>query len=611
MLVTVLAAAALRIVAWALLSRTPFFAVPVVDASSFDIWARDILAGGGMMADAWFKPPLYPYLLAALYAVSGTSLVFVQAAQMLSGTALAALTCVVGRRVATPGVGLAAGLVTALLPVLPFFESQLLAEPWTTLLTLLALERLLIGAGGETPSRGRLATAGLLLGVAALGRPNLLAAVLAAGVWLAWDAGRPRRWRRAAPLLLAALLPVLVATSRNAAVSGDLVPISANLGANLFTGNRDGADGVSAIPVGLLWDDLQLECRQAGHGSAAASSRYLTRRALAWIAENPGRALALLGRKALALVSGWEIRNNIDPLWLAREHGVWLLGRWWPSTWLVLPFAAVGIGFACRGRGWGLLLSFAAVQAAALLPFFVNARFRQPLLPLLALFAAAGAAELGRRLRGGGVGAAAAPLLVLLVAGAVVNVDWLGVTDPRRNAEDAYNEALIHLRGYEGRPLDAGAAEAALQRALALDPDFADAQERAGALRLSRAQAGIARLNAMVRDGVTPQAEDLAARIVRELDDAKAYHRRALELVPRSYRSAANLGAADLLAGETYAALAAARSDPQAAAADRARARSRYQAARASLGRALRLNPSYGEARANQRLLEARLAAGS
>ena len=607
MLIVTTAAVVLRVLAWTLLARTPFFAVPVVDASSFDIWARDLLDGGGMMTDAWFKPPLYPYLLAGLYAVSGKSMAFVQAVQMLAGVASAALSLVLARRLLRPGPALAAGLITALLPILPFFEAQLLAEPWTTLLTLLALERLLIDGAGSSPPRGRVLQAGLLLGVAALGRPNLLALVLAVGVWLAWERGRPRVPARAWPLLLAAALPVLGATVRNLAVSGEPVLISANAGANLWAGNRDGADGISAIPVGLLWDDLQLECRQAGAVSAAASSRHLTRRALSWMGSHPGRAAELAGRRVLALLSGWEIRNNIDPGWLAREHGVWLLARWWPGTWLVIPFALAGAVFACRGRAWALLLTAAAVQAAALLPFFVNARFRQPLLPLLALFAAAGGAWLLGRWRAGGPRAALPGLVVLALAAAVVNVDWLDADAPRRNAEDAYNEAFIAMRGYDGRPVDAAAAEAALRKSLTLDPDHLDSLERAGALRLSRAQAGLGRLQTLLARGDTPQARGLGDQVLQVLEEAATYHGRALALLPRSYRSAANLGAADLLAGEVHAAFAAAAADPDRAVRDREQARRAYGAAREALGRALRLNPDYAEARSNLRLLQARL----
>ena len=80
---------------------------------------------------------------------------------------------------------------------------------------------------------------------------------------------------------------------------GEPVLVSANLGANLVAGHSDRADGVSAIPVGVQWDDLQLQTRQAGARTPAEASRYLTKQALGWMADNPGRTLALLGKKAL------------------------------------------------------------------------------------------------------------------------------------------------------------------------------------------------------------------------------------------------------------------------------------------------------------------------
>ncbi len=166
-------AAGLRVLYWALYSRTPFFHTPVVDASFFDIWARTLAEGRVFQADVFFKPPLYPYLLSWLYGLFGRSLPAVYLLQSLAGVGTCLLTWAIGRRVFGPRLALAGGLVTAALPILPFFELQLLAESWTTLLTLLA--------------------AWLLLGVAALGRPNLLLAAAAVAGWLAWPAAGARR----------------------------------------------------------------------------------------------------------------------------------------------------------------------------------------------------------------------------------------------------------------------------------------------------------------------------------------------------------------------------------------------------------------------------------
>ncbi|MBE0565312.1 MAG: hypothetical protein IH621_05080, partial [Krumholzibacteria bacterium] len=138
LLVVALAALAWRIVAWALLARTPFFASPVVDASHFDLWARALLAGQDFQPGAYFKPPFYPHLLAVLYNL-GLGLRGVYALQGLAGTGTALLTVLIARRVLPPRGALAAGLVVALLPILPFFEFQLLAESWSTLLTLMGV----------------------------------------------------------------------------------------------------------------------------------------------------------------------------------------------------------------------------------------------------------------------------------------------------------------------------------------------------------------------------------------------------------------------------------------------------------------------------------------
>ena len=610
----VLAAAAMRVAAWLQLSRTPFFASPVVDASTFDIWARAIAHGTTFpgAVDVFFKPPLYPYLLAGIYGVFGESPTAAYALQMIAGVVTCLLVLMIGRRVFGRAVGLGAAVATGLLPMLPFFEAQLLAESWTTLLTLLALERLLPakGEGAGEATTARLIQAGLVLGIAALGRPNLMLLILVVGVWAAWDASarRPRRLVRAAAVLAAAAVAILPVTVRNLSVSGEPVLISANFGANLVTGHHDGADGVSAIPVGLRWDDLQLTCREAGAASPAASSRHLTKVALGWMKDHPGRTLELFGRKVLVLVSGWETRNNIGAAWLAREHGVGLLSRWWPGTWLLLPFAMVGLVWAGRRPGTGLLLLATGVQAASVLPFFVNARFRLPLLPLLALFAAAGVVEVGRRLRGGDLRSAVGPVVVLIAAAVIVNVDWLGFDDTRWNAEDAFNEALIVQKSPVGVAPDLDAVERLLQRAIALDPTFADAHERLGVLNLMRGQQGLALLQRDIAGGDIAGAKRRAIQTQAALDAAAASHQEALALVTRAYRSAANIGTAALLAGETNTALAQAalaRGDSVLAADEAAAAMTRYRDADRYLGRALTLDPSFQEARSNRQVLAA------
>jgi hypothetical protein len=49
----------------------PFFALLVMDSDEYDRWAREIAAGDWLGSEPFFQPPLYPYLLAAIYSTIG------------------------------------------------------------------------------------------------------------------------------------------------------------------------------------------------------------------------------------------------------------------------------------------------------------------------------------------------------------------------------------------------------------------------------------------------------------------------------------------------------------------------------------------------------------
>ncbi|MEN8006777.1 MAG: glycosyltransferase family 39 protein [Candidatus Krumholzibacteriota bacterium] len=566
--ILVAAALAFRLVYWLLASKSLFMQTPVVDGSFFDIWARTLAAGRVFQAQAFFKPPLYAYLLSWLYQ-AGFTMTGVLVLQMLVGSGTVLLTFLCGRLVFTPRIAFGGALILAVLPILPFFETQLLAETWTTALTMGSVLLVLRMVTGKTAAPGRtLFIAGALMGVAALGRPNLMLLIAAVAVWLWW-------WRRSGNrppggevttgsiiLLLAGfLLAVSPATIHNLKY-GEFSLISANLGANLVTGNSDVADGVSALPVGVVWDDFQLQTRQEGMTSPGQASRYLTGKALAWVAANPGRALGLLGKKALLLVNAQEGRNNINPAWFAREEGVFLLARWWPATWLILPVAILGMALFRRWPpGASLLLWMVLIQAAGVLPFFVNARFRMPLLPFLALFAAAGVMVLIEHWQAGDRRALAVRLGFVAALFVVVNVDWFDLGADRWLARDWFNHGLIQGRPYEGRQPNPALAEQSFRRAMALNGDEVDFPERLGATLLGKAQQrlkvgkeGVQRQDWATARGAFGQAEPL-------LQEARGLHRRAVDLYPRSFRSWINLGISsnwlgDVQAGRTRIAMA-------------------------------------------------------
>lgn len=555
LLILVATAAVFRILFLTFASDSAFLHTPVVDASFFDIWARTMANGKPFMPGTFFKPPFYPYLLAQLYK-SGMNMTAVFVLQMGIGVLTTVMTLLIGRQVFSPRVAFGGAMATALLPILPFFEVQLLAETWTTALSMGSIFLILMVITQKTKSAGRLLfAAGLLLGAATTGRPNLMLFMATIAVWVFFSNRRhPQKLAintSAMLMMLAGFLLALAPTTLNNLKNGDFIPVSANLGANLVAGNSDTADGMSPIPVGILWDDLQLQAKQAGHDKPADASRYLTAEALGWMADNPVQTIKLTGKKVLLLINAAEVRNNINPTWFAQEDGVFLLSRWWPGTWLLLPFSLLGLIFYRNNNpGLQLLYWFLLSQAVAVLPFFVNARFRMPLLPVLALFAAAGVALIWKNRRSFNRPIMIKIMATLLILLGVVNVDWFHLQDPRWLARDFFNQGFIQSRAYADRKPDAVQAEKFFRKSLDLDPNDADANARLGGSIMIGVEPLLSQGSRLEQSGKIDKATLAFQKADARLLESQKFLHQAVRIYPRAFRVWSNLGTGKMWRGD-------------------------------------------------------------
>nr|MBC8478329.1 tetratricopeptide repeat protein [bacterium] len=163
---------------------------------------------------------------------------------------------------------------------------------------------------------------------------------------------------------------------------------------NFYIGNHSGADGWSASlpPAGTDWTmaDAHLNALRDTKRQLtdAELSGYYYRRALKEIGADPVRWLKLLLHKTALLCSRTEIGNNRDINFYMRQRPP--LAQL--SNWTLVPLLILGLmgmlrlmrSRDSRHRLWlGFLLSY----GLGIVLFFVNARFRLPLLPFLALFA--------------------------------------------------------------------------------------------------------------------------------------------------------------------------------------------------------------------------------
>jgi tetratricopeptide (TPR) repeat protein len=465
----------------------PLFRYPVVDAGYHDDWALRMAAGDwlGHGPDDVFKPPLYPGFLALLYCAFGRHVWLIQCVQHLLGALSCVLVAVLGARLLGRNAGRLAGLIAAIYAPFVFFELQLLTPAVSVVLNLAAL-LLLLPAEGR-PGGARLAAAGALLGLSAGFRPDVLMPAAMLFGYLVWQ-GRDLPWRRlaagAACGLLGAALVLLPIVLRNYYLTRQFIPVSSNAGINFYVGNSAGADGVSAVPVGLHWERLVGRVPQEVLERPATASRWWLTAAWHEIAADPAAELGRLGRKTLAFSNRREFRNNVCFHFV--QQSCWPL---WPSPGqyaLVLPLAVSGlIWLGQRGgkrnrRALALCLLWIAGYGLAGVLFFVTARFRVPAVPMLILPAAFALPCLAEAVRRRERRSLLLHALVLLAAVAVCWPPWFGTpADGWVRDEVNLGNALISAGDPQG-------AVAAYRRALELRPDDPDAHFKLGHLLLPR-----------------------------------------------------------------------------------------------------------------------------
>ncbi len=559
-------------------SRTHGYAQPMVDEKDYDRQARGILEGSWPEPDeVFFVDPLYAFALAGLYAALGTEPETVIVAQLVLGTFSVGLLYLLAASFLRPTEALLAGVLAATYGVFFFFEGLVLKTSLALFLlhaTLLAVVR---ARHGPLWLSG---VAGLLLGLAALTRGNLLVLAPVLFFWLLASGERGRaRWKR--PLLLtlgtlAALAPVTLHNVR----AGDLVLTTSNLGANLYTGNGPHnvtgsyvpPPGVRASPVYEQEDFHRLAERAEGRAlRPSEASAHWVRRTVEEAREDRARVLALLKRKALLAVNAVEVPDNES--YAKTRDRVPLLQAPLPCFGVLLIFAAGAIVLLRWRAEHVLMLSVSLTVGLTLVAFFVNARFRLGVVPGLLLLAASLPGGIAEGLARGAWGRGALSALfaclalwvtrlevyegtgsMLLYNDAVIAVDQedrqaaLGFLDEALEADDA-NWRAHTLRGLVLDELGRGEeAEDALRAGTRTGPQELEAwRELAGFLtragRLEEAASALER--GLARSpgdpGTTVELADLERRL-RRTDEARARLEELLTERPRLGRAHFVLG---------------------------------------------------------------------
>jgi tetratricopeptide (TPR) repeat protein len=551
-----------------------FYQVLICDAWTYDQWAQRTAEGDWIGSEVFYQTPLYPYFLAVVYKIFGHSPWAVRIVQAVLGSLACAFLARAGSQFFDSRVGWVAGVAAALYAPALFFDGILQKASLDFFLMATLLWAVACCQVGRAPSSAAASPlgpagwpwftlAGVLTGLLILNRENaaVFAPVLAG--WtaaLCWRSAKRVLAGRLAALALGLALPLLPVGCRNYYVGGEFLLTTSQMGPNFYIGNNRRATGRydslrqhRGDPRFERHDARLLAEQDVGRPlSPSEVSQYWMGRALADIREDPARWLRLLAWKALLTFHSAEIVDG-EGIRVHAHDSILLRTSFWTLHFGVLcPLGAMGAWWTRRERRklavlYALGLSF----AAAVIVFYVFARYRYPLVPIVGLFAAAGAVELFERLRRRtpealrelGVGAA----LALPVA---VACNW---PLPELYSDEAsylnLGTALMDL----GRARD---AVGPLERAVAIRPGFSATYNNLGLAKAALGEHEAARAHFQRALELSP---DLAAAHVNlaqslaklgERSQAMDHARRALALDPLSEPALRLLGRLEIQAGE-------------------------------------------------------------
>ncbi|MFT7465236.1 MAG: 4-amino-4-deoxy-L-arabinose transferase-like glycosyltransferase, partial [Pseudohongiellaceae bacterium] len=346
-------------------------------------WTEDVAPEGRWIE--WYggektfhQAPLYPYLIAVVYALSGDEHVHVGLFQALLGALACWLTVLIGQRTVNQRAGLFAGLLLAFCGPYFFYDAFILRDG--PMAFFVALSTLALVNAVE---RDRLASwflAGTSLGLFTLAKETGVPLLLI-------TLGVVTVWRRRAPTRLALTCAVLVvgwfvvaspAFARNVTVGTAPFRLSTRGPEVFVAGNVQGQDGVGWTPPA----DAMRRILQDSNFSLTRSMAYT----LATHRSDPWGYVELLWNKTEAFFNSHEVPNNVD-FYLHRSH-LSMLKLGFVSLSFLAPAALLGLllGIPRKRKLAVPYLMFGAVSASVI-ALYILARFRLQVLPLMAVFA--------------------------------------------------------------------------------------------------------------------------------------------------------------------------------------------------------------------------------
>jgi tetratricopeptide (TPR) repeat protein len=462
------------------------------DMHFYDDWAQKI--AGGQLTDhhAFYGLPGYAYLLAGLYKLCGYGPYIPELLQALLDAGTATLLYKISVALAPQPngrrgqiAGLIAAAAWAFCVPAQTYAAVLMPTAWFIFVFWFIIWRII--KSQSAPDWWEALLLGLLVGLTATAIATTLFLIPLLFCAIGLKPAIPPRSRFRIVGCALVLLGVAIGASpcwlHNYLIARDRVFLSAHSGVNFWIGNNPAANGYPRFPPGLragqaamLQDSIEVAESAADHPLKRGEvSEYWSAKARDYIAHHPLAWLRLLGLKLRNFWSAFQY-DDLSIITNLREQGVTFPGIYFGLlAALALPAMILTWNAARLGR-WitGAIL----LQMLALLPVFTTERYRLPIVPGLAVFAAFGLVTLFSDLASGNLRPVLSYAMLLMVSTLFVSWPQGG---PSLWALDAYNSGWQALESG-----NLSLAERKLELARAYVPDNAETNFALGNLKLAQ-----------------------------------------------------------------------------------------------------------------------------
>ena len=519
-------------------AKSPFSGYLYLDAFRYNSWAQSIAFGAKHVIEPTFRAPLYPVFLAVIYKIFGPNLFMARLMQMLISALICVMIYFIALKIFNKRIAIISSLLGAFYGPFFYWAGEILIVTLIVFLDLVMLLILLYAF--DKPKKLYWLLGGVVLGLSSITRPNVL-------IFIPWvivliflmnkfkQTRTTKKLRFVYMLCFLAGIIVVISpvTISNYATANDFVLISSQGGINFYMGNNPDADGKTAQPPGIVethgefLDDAWLVSVKFAEETAGESlkpsqvSRFWYLEGLKFIIENPLEWFKLMCKKFAYFWTGVEITNNEDVYYFTRFSHIlrllmWHKGLAFPFG-IICPLALVGIIISRKfWRKLLLLYGFIFFYMVSVMLFFVCARYRLPVVPILLIFAGYTINYWIEKLKLRDYKLLFYCFACTILTGILVNIDIDGVVNRSRarahlyggNAYEAlgnyklaigeYHKAIEfvpeHLQAYHGlgiaysKMCEYNLAEQMFKKVLGIDPYCARARFNLGSVYIAKSK---------------------------------------------------------------------------------------------------------------------------